>query len=129
MARKWGTLNLPGALNFCFMLRLALVVSMLCRVTCVVTIRNWTASTTVSVTPNPGGDSEDIEPSAWMQYTCTGNGSSGMFTVANHKSDNVVTVMLYDGQIVALVDNINDSIDGLLVDDKGQKLQTLFINL
>lgn len=111
------------------MLRLALVVSMLCRATCVVTIRNWTAFTTITVTPNPDGASEELEPTVWMQYTCTGNGRSGMFTLANHKSDNVVTILLYEGQIVALLDNISDSIDGILVDDKGHKIQTLFINL
>ncbi|KAG0555276.1 hypothetical protein M758_12G160400 [Ceratodon purpureus] len=128
MAQKRVTSSVPRA-QFCFLLWLALVISMLCRVTCIVTIRNWTAFTTITVTPSPDGNTDELEPVEWMQYTCTGNGRSGMFTIANHKSDNVVTLLLYDGQNVALVDNISDSIDGILVDDKGRKIQTLFINL
>lgn len=120
---------LVAGARFCSMLRLALVVSLLSRAACVVTIRNWTAYTTVMVTPHPDGSTDELEPTEWMQYTCTGNGRNGMFTVANYKDDNVVTFFLNDGQILALVDNISDSIDGLLVDSKGNKIQTLFIDL
>lgn len=118
----------PGA-HLGLMLRFALMMSMLCRATCVVTIRNWTSSTTITVTPSPDGATEELAPNEWMQYTCTGNGRSGMFTVGNYKDDNVITLILYDGQIVAMEDNISDSIDGLLVDEKGRRIQTLFINL
>jgi len=127
MKRKHTPL-VPGA-RFGFILQLALVVSLLSRAGCVVTIRNWTAYTTIMVTPNPDGSADELEPSEWMQYTCTGNGRNGMFTVANSKDENVVTFFLDDGQILALVDNVIDSIDGLLVDSKGNRIQTLFINL
>ena len=114
-----------------FVLRLALVMSLLVsRVTCTVTIRNWTTRTAVVVTAIPRGAAEDLLPSQWIEYTITSNEGSAMFTVATNKPDNkVVTVLLYDGQEVALVDNMRDSIDGILVDDKGNKIQTLFINL
>jgi hypothetical protein len=103
--------------------------SLLTRVGCIVTIRNWTAHTTIMVMPNPDGSADELKPSEWMQYTCTGNGRNGMFTVANYKDENVVTFLLVDGRILALVDNFSDSIDGLLVDSKGNRIQTLFINL
>lgn len=119
---------MPGA-SSCFIFRLVLVVSLLSRGSCIVTIRNWTSYTTIMVTPHPEGATEELEPGEWMQYTCTGNGRNGFFTVANNKDENVVTSNLVDGQILVLVDNNNDSLDGLIVDSKGIKIQTLFINL
>jgi hypothetical protein len=123
---------MPGAqscsISF-FLLRLALVASLLSLATSTVTIRNWTSHTTVTVTSTPKGTSEELLPSQWIQYTCTSNGRSAVFTVVKRKSNDVVTMLLYDGQDVALVDNMSDSIDGILLDDHGNKIQTLFINL
>nr|PNR47128.1 hypothetical protein PHYPA_014248 [Physcomitrium patens] len=64
-----------------------------------------------------------------MHHTCTSNGRSGWFTVTNRMNNSVITFFLNDGQTVALVDNVSDSIDGILVDDNGKKIKTLFINL
>lgn len=94
-----------------------------------VTIRNWTSSNTVGITPSPDGSSEELKPSEWMEFTCARNGRSGFFTMANRDDDSTVTIVLYDGQIVALVDNRNESIDGLLIYDSGHRIRTLFINL
>lgn len=109
MMRKHASFVPGGCCGF--LLRLALMVSLLSRAACVVTIRNWTAYTTIMVTPIPDGSTDDLEPNDFMQYTCTGNGRNGMFTVANRKDENVVTFFLNDGENLALVDNVNDSID------------------
>lgn len=112
-----------------FLSRLALVASLLSLATSTVTIRNWTSHTTIMVTANPRGTSEELLPNQWIQYTCTSNGGSAMFTVAKPRGNDMATMLLYDGQEVALVDNMGESIDGVLVDEKGNKIQTLFINL
>ncbi|KAG0623410.1 hypothetical protein M758_3G173100 [Ceratodon purpureus] len=127
-----NTEHMPGAQLFpIFLLRLALVASLMSLATSTVTIRNWTSRSTVVVTSNPRGSSEELLPSQWIQYTCTNNGKSAVLTVGTKRkpANNVATIFLYDGQNVALVDNMSDSIDGILVDDMGKKIQTLFINL
>lgn len=110
------------------LLQLFVLATLVSRATSSVAIRNWTARTMIVVTPNPGGTSEELEPNQWIEYTTT-NGRSGLFTMANRKDDNVVTVPLLDGQVLALCDNISDMVDGILVDEQGRKIKTVFINL
>lgn len=68
------------------------------------------------------GFMDEFEFMEWMQYMCIGNGRNGMFMVVNYKDDNVVMFFFNDGQILVLVDNISDFIDGFFVDFKGNKI-------
>ena len=74
------------------------------------------------------GTSKELEPNEWVQYITT-NGVSGIFTIMNQINASVVTIMLYENQALALVTNMKDSINGILVDTQGRKIQTIFINL
>jgi len=100
------------------------------RATCTVTIRNLDDSqhSCSDIQPERSGGGASAE--SVIEYTCTSNGTSAMFTLAKRKPDNkVITILLYDGQEAALVDHMSDIIDGILVDEKGNQIQTLFINL
>ncbi|CAM6029688.1 unnamed protein product [Sphagnum balticum] len=95
----------------------------------VVTLKNWTASTVIVVIPsNPNGNPEELQPREWIVYN-TGNIESGMFTLANKGDGFVITIRLFAGQILALIDNAKDLVDGILVDSQGHRISTLFENL
>lgn len=95
----------------------------------VVTLKNWTASTVIVVIPsNPNGNPEELQPKEWIVYN-TGNIESSMFTLANRGDGFVITITLFAGQILALIDNAKDLVDGILVDSQGHRISTLFENL
>ncbi|KAH9544186.1 hypothetical protein CY35_13G105200 [Sphagnum magellanicum] len=95
----------------------------------VVTLKNWTASTVIVVIPsNPNGNPEELQPKEWIVYN-TGNIESSMFTLANRGDGFVITITLFAGQILALIDNAKDLVDGILVDSQGLRISTLFENL
>ncbi|CAK9863459.1 unnamed protein product [Sphagnum jensenii] len=95
----------------------------------VVTLKNWTVSTVIVVIPsNPNGNPEELQPKEWIIYN-TGNIKSSMFTLANRGDGFVITITLFAGQILALIDNAKDLVDGILVDSQGHRISTLFENL
>ncbi|KAH8944307.1 hypothetical protein BDL97_13G103700 [Sphagnum fallax] len=95
----------------------------------VVTLKNWTVSTVIVVIPsNPNGNPEELQPTEWIIYN-TGNIKSSMFTLANRGDGFVITITLFAGQILALIDNAKDLVDGILVDSQGHRISTLFENL
>lgn len=95
----------------------------------VVTLKNWTVSTVIVVIPsNPNGNPEELQPSEWIVYN-TGNIESSMFTLANRGDGFVITITLFAGQTLALIDNAKDLVDGILVDSQGHRISTLFENL
>ncbi|CAK9202476.1 unnamed protein product [Sphagnum troendelagicum] len=95
----------------------------------VVTLKNWTVSTVIVVIPsNPNGNPEELQPKEWIIYN-TGNIESSMFTLANRGDGFVITITLFAGQILALIDNAKDLVDGILVDSQGHRISTLFENL
>ncbi len=94
-----------------------------------VTLKNWTASTVIVVIPsNPNGNPEELQPREWIVYN-TGDIESSMFTLANRGDGFVITITLFAGQILALIDNAKDLVDGILVDSQGHRISTLFENL